>query len=191
MDSITEAREQRTYEFNTVTHLEKHRKPITHCGQTGQKKLVKALTLGLLDDIPSILSSHWESIIYPSDCTTILVPKEKELKKQERFFSVQKLRDQVYQAVSEMNIKEHVMSFISTHSMTMSPTLQHVLDKFAGMSTTSSNFVINLDYSSWCNHFQPEVQHAMCRLGLFYLSTLLSWFKIGLVLLIKMIKRYL
>lgn len=154
-------------------------------------RIVKALTLGLLDDSPSILSSYSESIIYPSDYITILVPKENELKKQGRFLSVQTLRNRVYQVVAEMNIKEHVMPFVSTHSMTMSSMLQHVLDKFAGMSTTSSNFVINLDYSSWCNHFQPDVQHAVCKLGVFYLTTQLSWFKTGLTLLIKITKYYL
>ncbi|ATY47612.1 L [Jungle carpet python virus] len=162
--SIVETRAHWTFEYNSAAHIEKYKKRLIHPPNKGEKRLVRALITGKLDNIPSILKPYCQGIINPEDCLTVLVPKEKELKKQGRFFSVQTLNNRVFQVVSELNLKNRIMPYINTHSMTMTSTrLSHVLIKLSKVSSSGENFVINLDYSSWCNYFRPEVQHDTCK----------------------------
>ncbi|ATY47618.1 L [Southwest carpet python virus] len=163
--SIVESREHWTFEYNSAAHIEKHRKKLIHPPYRGEKRLVKALISGKLDNIPAILAPYCQGMIQPRNCLTVLVPKEKELKKHGRFFSVQTLHNRVFQVVSELNLKNRIMPYINTHSMTMTSTrLSHVLIKLSKVSSSGKNFVINLDYSSWCNYFRPEVQHDTCKI---------------------------
>jgi hypothetical protein len=74
------------------------------------------------------------------------------------------LTHQIYQVVAELTLKEKVMLFIHTHSMAMPSTnLNHALATLSYVASSRRSFVINLNCSSWCNYFRPEVQHALCK----------------------------
>lgn len=114
----------------TLWHTEKHKQPTQYLAKCDFKRLVKAVVAGRLDNVPTMLAPFCTGKLESELCITVLVPKEKKLKRKGRYFSVQSLYCQVYQVVTEINTKEHVMPLIQTYSMTMTSTwLNHALAK--------------------------------------------------------------
>ncbi|AIL50416.1 L polymerase [Loveridge's garter snake virus 1] len=163
--AVIESRASWPFEFNSAAHRHKHKKPLDRpTGGKGVSRLVNALIDGKLDNIPKLLEPYMVGSVDIRDRITILVPKEKELKVKGRFFSKQSLNTRVYQVISEATLKRDIMPLIRTHSMTMGSTaLTHLLNKLSHKMKTKEAFVINLDYSSWCNAFRPELQMPICR----------------------------
>ncbi|DAZ85313.1 TPA_asm: L polymerase [Caribbean watersnake bornavirus] len=151
------------YEYNAAAYRDKYGSRLVRGVKKGTSRLVNALIDGKLDDLPRLLMPYTQGQVDPEDCVTILVPKEKELKVKGRFFSKQALSTRVYQVICESTIKRDVMPLLRTHSMTMSSTsLTHLLNKLSTRLGKGTAFVINLDYSSWCNAFRPELQMPLC-----------------------------
>ncbi|AFN70809.2 viral polymerase [Parrot bornavirus 7] len=163
--AIINSRKDWVFEYNTAAYRYKHGHKLERPPErSGPSRLVNALIDGRLDSIPELLEPFYRGSVNFEDRITVLVPKEKELKVKGRFFSKQSLAIRIYQVVAEASIKNEVMPYLKTHSMTMSSTsLTHLLNKLSNLIVNGDSFVINLDYSSWCNAFRPELQIPLCR----------------------------
>ncbi|AGJ74924.2 RNA-dependent RNA polymerase [Canary bornavirus 3] len=163
--AIINSKQDWPFEYNSAAyrkiHGERLDRPKT---KSGPSRLVNALIDGRLDDIPRLLEPFCRGAVEYEDRITVLVPKEKELKVKGRFFSKQSLAIRIYQVIAESTLKTEVLPYLKTHSMTMNSTsLTHLLNKLSKQIVTGESFVINLDYSSWCNGFSPELQMPICR----------------------------
>ncbi|DAZ85319.1 TPA_asm: L polymerase [Mexican black-tailed rattlesnake bornavirus] len=161
--AVIEKRNMWPYEYNAAAYRDKYGSRLLRKTKRGTSRLVNALIDGKLDDLPRLLGPYTQGRVDPEDCITVLVPKEKELKVKGRFFSKQALSTRIYQVICESTIKRDIMPLLKTHSMTMSSTsLTHLLNKLSTRLGRGTAFVINLDYSSWCNAFRPELQMPLC-----------------------------
>ncbi|AGJ74872.1 RNA-dependent RNA polymerase [Canary bornavirus 1] len=153
------------FEYNSAAYRKKYGDRLERPkNKSGPSRLVNALIDGKLDNIPGLLEPFCRGAVDCEDRITVLVPKEKELKVKGRFFSKQSLAIRIYQVVAEATLKSEVLPYLKTHSMTMNSTsLTHLLNKLSQRIVTGESFVINLDYSSWCNGFSPELQMPLCR----------------------------
>ncbi|AIJ27440.1 L protein [Aquatic bird bornavirus 2] len=163
--AIINSRKDWTFEYNAAAYRRKYGEQFERPrNRSGPSRLVNALIDGRLDDIPGLLLPFYRGAVEFDDRITVLVPKEKELKVKGRFFSKQSLAIRIYQVIAEATLKNEIMPYLKTHSMTMSSTaLTHLLNKLSRQIITGDSFVINLDYSSWCNGFRPELQMPICR----------------------------
>ncbi|DBA13175.1 TPA_asm: L polymerase [finepatterned puffer bornavirus] len=163
--AIIEDRTRWTYEYNMEAYKKKHGTRLNRTSEDpGHKRLIKAALAGDLDHLEDTLKGYSSGEIDANDLVTVLVPKEKELKVKGRYFSKQSLKTRVYQVLSELNLKKHIMEYFRTHTMTTSATqLSHILDKVSMQITSKNAFVINLDFESWCNTFRPELQQPICE----------------------------
>nr|QGZ07388.1 L protein [Aquatic bird bornavirus 1] len=163
--AVINSRRDWTFEYNAAAYRKKHGDQLNRPEKkSGPSRLVNALIDGRLDDIPTLLIPFYKGSVELDDRITVLVPKEKELKVKGRFFSKQSLAIRIYQVIAEAALKTEIMPYLKTHSMTMSSTaLTHLLNKLSRQIVTGDSFVINLDYSSWCNGFRPELQMPICR----------------------------
>ncbi|AGJ74903.1 viral polymerase [Canary bornavirus 2] len=163
--AIINTKQDWPFEYNSAAyrkiHGERLNRPKT---KSGPSRLVNALIDGQLDNIPKLLEPFCRGSVEYEDRITVLVPKEKELKVKGRFFSKQSLAIRIYQVIAESILKNEILPYLKTHSMTMNSTsLTHLLNKLSRQIVTGESFVINLDYSSWCNGFSPELQMPICR----------------------------
>nr|ART67019.1 RNA-dependent RNA polymerase [Variegated squirrel bornavirus 1] len=163
--AIINSRVDWSFEYNAAAYRQKYGEKLERPSvKSGPSRLVNALIDGRLDDIPHLLGPFYKGSVEFEDRLTVLVPKEKELKVKGRFFSKQTLAIRVYQVIAEAALKNEIMPYLKTHSMTMSSTaLTHLLNKLSYQVVKGESFVINLDYSSWCNAFRPELQMPICR----------------------------
>ncbi|AHD24432.1 viral polymerase, partial [Estrildid finch bornavirus 1] len=163
--AIISSRKDWPFEYNAAAYRKKHgERLIRPEKKAGPSRLVNALIDGRLDNLPELLRPFYQGSVEFEDRITVLVPKEKELKVKGRYFSKQSLATRIYQVIAEATLKNEVMPYLKTHSMTMnSTTLTHLLNKLSCQIVTGDSFVINLDYSSWCNGFRPELQMPICR----------------------------
>ncbi|ALJ30341.1 polymerase [Parrot bornavirus 5] len=163
--AIISSRRDWMFEYNAAAYRKKYGERLSKPQQrSGPSRLVNALIDGKLDNIPNLLEPFMRGAVELDDRITVLVPKEKELKVKGRFFSKQSLSVRIYQVVAESMLKNEVMPYLKTHSMTMSSTsLTHLLTKLSHQIVKGDSFVINLDYSSWCNGFRPELQMPICK----------------------------
>nr|VVX76797.1 RNA-dependent RNA polymerase [Borna disease virus 1] len=163
--AIISSRRDWVFEYNAAAFWKKYGERLERpLARSGPSRLVNALIDGRLDNIPALLEPFYRGAVEFEDRLTVLVPKEKELKVKGRFFSKQTLAIRIYQVVAEAALKNEVMPYLKTHSMTMSSTaLTHLLNRLSHTITKGDSFVINLDYSSWCNGFRPELQAPICR----------------------------
>lgn len=163
--AIIQDRTRWTYEYNGEAWQNKHRSRMVKLAEEpGHKRLIKAALSGELDNLKESLRGYQEGEINADDLVTVLVPKEKELKVKGRYFSKQSLKTRVYQVLSELNLKKHIIEYFQIHTMTTSAIqLSHILDKVSMQITGKNVFVVNLDFESWCNSFRPELQQALCE----------------------------
>nr|URS73034.1 L protein [Parrot bornavirus 2] len=163
--AVINSKKDWVFEYNAAAYRHKYGQRLERPPErSGPSRLVNALIDGKLDSIPELLEPFYKGSVNFDDRITVLVPKEKELKVKGRFFSKQSLAIRIYQVVAEASIKNEIMPYLKTHSMTMSSTsLTHLLNKLSNLIVNGDSFVINLDYSSWCNAFRPELQMPLCR----------------------------
>nr|QUP51771.1 viral polymerase [Parrot bornavirus 4]WJN65731.1 viral polymerase [Parrot bornavirus 4] len=163
--AVINSKKDWVFEYNAAAYRHKHGHKLERPPErSGPSRLVNALIDGKLDSVPELLEPFYRGSVAFDDRITVLVPKEKELKVKGRFFSKQSLAIRIYQVVAEASLKSEIMPYLKTHSMTMSSTsLTHLLNKLSNLIVNGDSFVINLDYSSWCNAFRPELQMPLCR----------------------------
>lgn len=96
--AIIESRAHWTYEYNARAYSDKLNTKLRHLlDSPGDKRLIKTMLNGKLEDIKKILEPYVSGTINSTSLVTILVPKEKELKVKGRFFSEQSLETRIYQ----------------------------------------------------------------------------------------------
>nr|WLV26927.1 L [Munia bornavirus 1] [Munia bornavirus 1] len=163
--AVINAKRDWVFEYNAAAYRKKYGNRLERPkDKSGPSRLVNALIDGKLDNVPGLLEPFCRGAVEYEDRITVLVPKEKELKVKGRFFSKQSLAIRIYQVVAEATLKSEVLPYLKTHSMTMNSTsLTHLLNKLSRQIVAGESFVINLDYSSWCNGFSPELQMPLCR----------------------------
>lgn len=77
-NAIIESRDHWTYEYNTKTYSDKHHRRLRHLADTpGDKRLIKVMLNGKLEDIKGLLEPYVGGTVNTTSLVTILVPKEK------------------------------------------------------------------------------------------------------------------